>query len=300
MSKVALIIIYNHQYNKNIEVLEKLYGHRFNNIFHLVPFYKGTKKNVISVYENSYYFQGYVSQGLNSFFKEEYVHYFFIGDDLLLNPKINENNYTEYLKLDEYTSFIPGFMSLHKLDFLWTYTKDALGYNLFIDGIEVKSMVPTYEQAILLFEKFNLEIGPLKFEQLFNKPILKYNFKALKGFIGYHYKKSLNKKYDLSYPIVGSYSDIFVVSSNTIKDFCLYSGVFAATNMFVELAIPTAMVLSATKIVTEKDLDLQGKALWSKEDYQILDEYNYNLNTLQKDFPENHLYIHPIKLSKWK
>ncbi|SHN09787.1 hypothetical protein [Polaribacter sp. KT 15] len=300
MSKVALIIIYNHQYNKNIEVLDKLYGDRFSNIFHLVPFYKGTKENVISVYENSYYFQGYVSQGLSSFFKDEYVHYFFIGDDLLLNPKINESNYTENLKLDKDTSFIPGFMSLHKLDFLWPHTKDALNYNLSIDGIEAKSMLPNYEEAILLFKKFNLEIDSLKFEQLFNRPLLRYNFKALKRFIAYHYKKRLNKEYNLSYPIVGSYSDIFVVSSNTIKDFCLYSGVFSATNMFVELAIPTAMVLSAKKIVTEKDLDLQGIALWSMEDYKILDKYNYNLNGLQNDFPEKYLYIHPIKLSKWK
>lgn len=304
MTKVALIIIYNHQYNKNIEVLEKLYGHRFSNIFHLVPFYKGTKKNVISVYENSYYFQGYVSQGLSSFFNEEYVHYFFIGDDLLLNPKINENNYTEYLKLDGYTSFVPGFMSLHKLDFIWSHTNDALKYNLSPYGIEAKSMMPSFEEAILLFKKFNLEVDFLKFEQLYQKPNFEYSIQSLKRLAGYKVKKIKSKlkkeKFKLSYPIVGSYSDIFVVSSNSIKEFCLYTGVFAATNLFVELAVPTALVLCAEKIVTEKDLDLKGKALWSKEDYEILDKFNYNLTSLQNNFPKNHLYIHPIKLSIWQ
>ena len=59
--KVALIIIYNHQYNKNIDVLERIYKDRFHDIYHLVPFYRGDRKNVIPVYESSHYFQGYIS-----------------------------------------------------------------------------------------------------------------------------------------------------------------------------------------------------------------------------------------------
>ena len=78
MSDVALIIIYNHRYDKNISVLEKLYNSRFSDIYHLVPFYDGNKTNVIPVYENSFYFQNYVAQGLKSYFNEKYKHYFFI------------------------------------------------------------------------------------------------------------------------------------------------------------------------------------------------------------------------------
>ena len=47
MNRVALIIIYNHQYNKNIDILERIYNGRFSNIYHLVPFYNGEKQNVI-------------------------------------------------------------------------------------------------------------------------------------------------------------------------------------------------------------------------------------------------------------
>src|SRR6218665_624801 len=107
MSKVALVIIYNHQYNKNIEKLEEVYGNWFSHIFHLVPFYAGDKPNVIAVYESSYYFQGYVAQGLKRFFSPEFDHYLFIGDDLMVNPVINENNYSLHLNLDVKTSFIP-------------------------------------------------------------------------------------------------------------------------------------------------------------------------------------------------
>jgi hypothetical protein len=57
-NEVALIVIYNHQYNKNIDVVETIYTKRFTHIFHLVPFYTSNKPNVISVYENSFYSEG--------------------------------------------------------------------------------------------------------------------------------------------------------------------------------------------------------------------------------------------------
>ena len=57
MEKVALIIIYNHKFDQNIDVLEKLYQGSFSHVYHLVPFYTGKKVNVISIYENSRYFQ---------------------------------------------------------------------------------------------------------------------------------------------------------------------------------------------------------------------------------------------------
>jgi hypothetical protein len=107
------------------------------------------------------------------------------------------------------------------------------------------------------------------------------------------------QKYNLLYPLACSYSDIFVVSSESIKEFCHYCGVFAATRLFVEVGLPTAMVLSAKKIVSEKNLDLQGKALWTKEDYTLLDKYNNNLSNLLNNFPKDFMYLHPVKLSKW-
>jgi hypothetical protein len=304
MSKIALVIIYNHQYNKNIDILEDIYENRFSNIYHLVPFYTGVKSNVISVYDSSYYFQGYVAQGYKSFFKEEFTHYIFIGDDLLLNPLINENNYTEHFMLRDNSCFIPELLSLHNMDFWWNRTKDALHYNVNIKGVEANDQIPTYEVALERFSKFGLEIQPLHFEQIWKVPstikqwgILAYQEKSrITHFIK---NKISNKKYHLSYPLVGGYSDIFVVSSETLKQFCHFSGVFSATRLFVEIAIPTAMVLTAEEIITEKDLKLQGKPLWTVKDFEILEKYNNNLKSLLDDFPSGLLYLHPIKLSKW-
>jgi len=137
MNKVALIIIYNHQYNKNIDVLEQIYKDRFSDIYHLVPFYNGKKTNVIPVYESSYYFQGYISQGFKSYFKEDYEHYFFVADDMILNPIINETNYRENLKLNSNTCFIPEFVNLHECENGWERVGESFFWNINVPGVKV-------------------------------------------------------------------------------------------------------------------------------------------------------------------
>lgn len=309
MNKVALIIIYNHQYNKNIDVLEQIYKDRFSNIYHLVPFYNGEKQNVIPVYENSYYFQGYVAQGLKSYYKEEFTHYFFVADDMVLNPIINERNYSEHLKLDLTSCFIPGFITLHERVVFWSRVREAFLWSINRRGIEAKNQLPSYEEAMKKFEKFGLTIKPLKFNQVHEIPhsvkgwiksLISLNIAKHVCFILLNLLSKIRKKrYSLSYPMVGSYSDIFVISSDTIKQFCHYCGVFATTELFVEVGLPTSLVLSAKEIITERDLKLRGKALWTKKDYQELNKFDNSLNKLFAEFPTDYLYLHPIKLSKW-
>jgi hypothetical protein len=317
MLKVALVIIYNHPYTENIEILENIYGKQFSNIYHLVPFYNGEKSNVIPVYESSYYFHGYIAQGFKFFFKDDFDHYFFIADDLLLNPVINENNYAEHLKLKKNTCFLPGFITLHDRVRFWYRVNDAFSYRINLPGVEASSQLPDYDVALKIFKNFGLEIKPLKFNQIWETPT-SMNALCLKiiqdrlYIIRYMVSKFFKRQYHLPYPLVGGYSDIFVVSSDALKQFCHYCGIFAVTKLFVEVALPTSLVLSAKEIVTEKDLNLQGKALWpdgwgrlngddvpAKGDYKELGKYNFQLRSLLKDFPAHYLYLHPVKLSTW-
>jgi hypothetical protein len=304
MSKVALVIIYNHQFNQNIAVLESIYSQRFSNIYHLVPFYCGNLPNVIAVYESSFYFQGYIAQGFAKYYKKDYQHYLFIADDLLLNPCINEDNYTSFLNLGLKSCFIPGFISLHDCDENWARIPEAANWVMRQSGIEINSQLPSIEQALEKFANFNLQIKPLRFNQVWPLPrSIRGHYHTLRNDWAWWVKYIKNRltisEYNLSFPLVGSYSDIFVASSDTIKMFCHYCGVFAASNLFVELALPTAMVLAGDDIIQEKDLQLSGKALWTKDDYQILQPYYRNLQMLISDFPENFLYLHPVKLSQW-
>jgi len=304
MKKVVLIIIYNHQYNKNIEIVERIYKNKFSNIYHLVPFYRGEKSNVIAVYQSSYYFHGYVSQGLKSFFKKEYSHYFFIADDMILNPMINEDNYREYLHLSDHSCFIPRLSTIDEAQRFWSMNLHAITYNTKSPGVEAEKQLPTYAEANEALKKLNIVNKPLRFEHIWKKPQNRIEWvkkvkKDKRFLIRYLKNKATGKKYNLSYPLVRSYSDIFVISSDAIKPFCHYAGVFSATRLFVELAIPTALVFSAKEIKTEKDIHLKGRALWTKEDLSVLDKYEYKLQYLLDNFPESQLYMHPVKLSKW-
>jgi hypothetical protein len=303
MDKVALIIIFNHQYNKNIDILENIYSTRFSNIYHLVPFYTGEKSNVIPVYESSYFFHGYVAQGFKYFFKEEYTHYFFIADDLLLNPVINEKNYTEYFRLSKITCFLPEIITLHERKDWWPRVVEAFKYNINQEGVEANNLLPEYYVALESFKNFGLEIKPLHFNQIWKQLVTTRDWLRMlirdRFYLIRYFKSWFKNKYNLPYPFIAGYSDIFIVSSDAIKYFCHYCGIFAATKLFVEVGLPTGMVLSAKEIVTEKDLRLQGKPIWTKDDYKLLENYGSNLNMLLSDFPANYLYVHPIKLSRW-
>lgn len=325
-SKVALIFIFNHRFDKNIPVLEKIYKERFSHIYHLVPFYDGSRPNVIPVYDNSFYFQGYLAQGFKHYFAEEYDHYIFIGDDLIINPAINENNYKEYFSLSAEDSFIPEIFDLHnftnqdtlrflplhtingKKKLFWSRVRDVVNYKHGIYGTESRNEMPSYNEAEAIINKHGHHIKPLTYQDVYGPFPISFETDEKRRMAGRYVKniKSYTKKFTLSYPLVASYSDILIVSKSSIKKFCHYCGVFAANELFVEMAIPTALLLSSEKVVTEPEIGMRGDIYWSYMPQEAANydaamrAYQYNLQELFQHFPTNKLYIHPIKLSKWK
>ncbi len=319
--KVALIFVFNHKYDKNIEILENLYRDRFSNIYHLVPFYEGDKQNVIPVYESSQHFQGYLAQGFKKYFKEEYEHYFFIGDDLILNPAINENNYQDYFNLTKDTSYIPEIHTLHNLTnndtlrFLpvksitgkprwhWCKIKELVeNYEHKSNGVENENEIPSYSQAKEMLNKHGYDVEPVTYKDLHGDilPLTSATVKYTSHLTSYF------KKFKLAYPVVGSYSDIVIVPKLSIKKFCHYCGVFATNKLFVEFAIPTALLLASEKVITEKEIGKRGSIYWLYTPQELakynqdMKPFNQSLDELMRKFPSDKLYIHPIKLSKWK
>lgn len=331
-SKVALIFVFNHRFDKNIEKLEEIYKGRFSNIYHLVPFYDGEKENVIAVFENSYHFQGYLTQGFKHYFKEQFLHYLFIADDLILNPDINENNYQQYFKLSAKDSFISEVYSLHNINdnilycnparladgfaklrnkkvekWSWSRVFEAYKYDPKKNGIESAKELPDYKEALALLERHGITVAPLNYADVFGGPKKPDSLKMVGKNISYLWGHELmRKKYHLKYPLAGSYSDIVIVSNECIKKFIHYCGVFAAMELFVELAIPTALLFATENVVTEPIINKKGLVFWpySKKRKQLYEEemqkYDYKIENLLTMFPKDKLYIHPIKLSKWK
>lgn len=294
MNKVALLIIYNHRYDQNIPRLEKLYGGRFSNLFHIVPFYDGNQENVIPVYESSYYFSGYISQTYAYLKNKGFTHFFIVADDMVINPSLNEANLWQGIGIDMDDCYIDGLIFLQELKIFWSHLFEAMDYFVDKQGVEVSDILPSRQEAERCFDRYGLPHGSIP-KKLFGEWLLQQKEWKMKKKIWRYIKKR-----HLDYPLVGGYSDICLVTADAMDKFALYCGAFAATDLFVELALPTSMVLSAKRIKFNKDIKLESGAMWSDKDMQFLQEYNFSLAKLIDQFPANKLYLHPIKLSKWK
>jgi hypothetical protein len=327
MSKVALIIVFNHKYNKNIEPLRQMYKERFSNIHFLIPFYEGVDRDVTPVYESSFYFEGYIAQGFKNFQNKDVEHYLFVADDMVLNPAINEDTYQVFFGINNNESFIPEIFSLHNLtndDTLlfehhqtlkrkekkrfWWRTKSFYEYSPKREGTEGISEIPSYEEAKNILAQHGYLVKPLTYWDIWGSydPTLVTHSKPKKIWQFIKNIKKVFKLYPLSYPLVASYSDILIVDKSSIQKFVQYCGVFAATELFVEVAIPTALLLAAKKVKTEPAIGKRGMLYWNYLPEQInkynsdMKSYNYELSKLLVNFPSDKLYMHPIKLSKWK
>ena len=265
-SKICLVIIFNHRYDQNIDILEKIYKGRFEAIYYLVPFYDGKRENVIPVYESSFQFQGYVAQGWREFYNEVYSHYLFIGDDLLLNPSINQENFFEYFKMKAESSYCSDCVPLGKIKG-WRYVGRM--YNAYSSFSRYTGT--NYQEEILnskrAFQKA-YECGYLEedfyltHDQLFHCNLSK---REILHFILNHPKHTIKllKGIPLPYPIFGGYSDIFLLHRQDIRVVAKMFGVFAAIRLFVEMAIPTAMRLQC------KELQVGGsksKVIWDQKE----------------------------------
>lgn len=307
MSKVCLVIIFNHKYNKNIPLLQKIYGDKFQNVYYIVPFYSETvegvkKENIIQVYETSYCFQGYIAQAYEKIRRDCYSHYIFIADDQILNPKLNEGNIIREMGLSLNESYIKEIIPYDEIRKGSLVDKSNKLYNIISAfsvnvGVSFISEIPSYNDAVKKCESFGLRV-PIK---------LPLSFFLNSGYISFKHLPltlvtlGVNKGRKLRYPLFKAYSDMIIINADSMSEFCRLSGVFAAMNIFVETAIPLAMVLACENIKQEKDLNnYKGIEYWNEDIHNFEIKYNYDLKKLFSDFGTDILYYHPVKLSRWK
>ena len=289
-TKTALLVIYNHRFDRNIGRVREVYTGRFSYVYHIMPFYDGNEPDVIPVYDSSYCFSGYIAQAYAHLRNKGFTHFFTVADDMILNPTINENSIWDVLGVRYHDCYIDEIVCFqqHEKKRWWRRIIDALDYTPNQLGVELKGILPDKEEAQRRFEKHGLPYSPIPRKELLRNP-------RKKDFI-----KMLTRSCELQYPIVRAYSDILLLPAEIMPKFANYCGAFSATRLFVELAVPTAMVLAADSIKTSEDVKLRPGAMWTEEDLKIIVPYNKDLKKLLSDFPSNKLYLHPIKLSQWK
>lgn len=291
MEKIALLIIYNHRYDKNIPILDKIYEGRFSYVYHVVPFYDGDRENVIAVYESSYYFQNYIAQAYQHIKNMGFTHYFVVADDMIINPGLNETNLFEQLEISTTDCYIPRIKSFSQMKNFWRWTTDALTYKVEQRGVEVKNVLPSKADAQRLFDQHHVSTDSVPFCSMFTTNFAEF------------YKRVVRKMpfcLRLNYPLAAGYADIFLLTQAEMPKFCQYCGAFAATRLFVEIAVPTAMILTAGTIKQDGDVKLKRGDVWREGVDKLKQRYNCDLDNLIENYPKDTLYIHPVKLSQWK
>jgi hypothetical protein len=111
-------------------------------------------------------------------------------------------------------------------------------------------------------------------------------------------KLRLRKTHELPFPMAVGISDVFAVRRDAMLEVCRLLGVFAAADIFVEVAIPTTLLVSANTVATCGSL--QSSYYWTfavpGTDFfrsaQSVDE-------LAGQYPDDALFIHPVKLSRF-
>jgi hypothetical protein len=299
--QLGLVLVHNHRHEANIARLDSLLGGRFSSIQHLVPFYHGTAPNVIRVNDSSQRFQGFFAQGYERFVIDECTHYAFCADDLFLNPRLNEANLAPELNLDKSSGFIKYLQPITQAPFVWPHAAAALSALASNSGANWRNELPDENEAAALLARHGLKVGALSFRQ-FRRGIRPKQIVQLLNYVIIRFAgnaRTLKAIMHPPYPLIAGYSDFVVVPALALEKFCHYCGVFAATNVFVELATPTALALSCERVVCEKDTKWRGVELWGDEIESFGKSRDYSIDTLFRKFGMDELYVHPVKLSKW-
>ena len=290
-------------------------GGRFSHIRYVVPFYDGERDDVIAVYARSIFFESYIAQAYNVLKKENFDYYYVVADDMIINPAINERNLLDFFELEEGESWIPHLRTIKQQKYFWIGTLAAFTYRAKQKYVEAQGELPSMEEALARFERQGL-VNPMEMtrKDVFKEMTLKTTHMADKARLALRLITKLRhpfrKSANLAYPLAASYSDTLLVSGDTMERFAHYCGVFGASSLFVEVAIPTALVLaSEKKIKTEKDISKRGRSYWSSADNVFCEDPSYvwgqlekeyaNLDDMMARFPKDAIYLHPVKLSKW-
>lgn len=297
---IGLVIVFNHAYEANLPRLDALYAGRFSSVRHLMPFYRGSRPDVSPVFHSSYNFQGFFAEAFRSVVAPGCDHYLFIGDDLILQPDVNETTLPGLLGLDAATGYIKTLTPIGKTGHDWTHAlaaTRALKKNGFV---EFDAQLPSRDTAMEHLRRAGRTAFDLPARELL--PRLFHSWRRDRKtvflenllFALRHHRRGPSRL-----PLFASYSDLVSVPAAAMSTFCSICGVLAAVGMFVEVAIPTALALSCPRVRTEADISRRGREIWDAgECNALLAAHGFRLQPLLDAMSSDLLYIHPVKLSR--
>lgn len=319
--KICLVIVFNHRFDQNLPLLRAYYSSKFSHIRFLIPFADDLAQkaeDVISVHYSSYLFQGFFGEARQPLAELNCDAYLIVGDDLIVNESLNEKNIHQRMCLSSGHAYIKNLVSLY--DSPISLSRNRSTYRAFFpDGFHWENDMPTAAEAFERSNRYGISHRPLgirNFPPFWTRPGVVSLATALAWLMVRDHSRRLFawQCKEVMYPAFYSYSDFLIVPGAEWDQFARYCEVTAAMQMFVEAAIPLAMVLACEKVDTEfeygekhdsisprRRLPMKGVEVPWGGAYRVKFEESYSkdFDRLVDSFESDILYYHPVKLSRW-
>ena len=312
----SAVFLFNHRFERNLDKLDALYADRFPRRTYLMPFARSERADVCAVHETSWHFSGHVAQGAASFIDDTATHYVFISDDLILNPRFNADNIIRELGLPSGAGYIKSLAPLDANRYAWHRALPAtIALKRNGAGFDWRAELPPEDDARAKFAAMGLADHVPSIQSVAQARHILGTVLPAAGYLTAPWMAKLRGK-PSDYPLLMGYADFFVVPASAIRQFAHLCGVFAALDIFAEVAVPTALALACDTVITEMmpgarfaeadaprraDFPWQGTEFWDPaETPAFAARYGNEWQRLMKEFPEQWLYVHPVKLSQWR
>ena len=302
--KVCLLILFNHRYDGNLPKLDWIYRPRYEHVRYLVPFYRGDRPDVIPVYYSSFQFQGYFREAWQRLRGEGFTHFVICADDMILNPRLTGENILRELKMDPEMGYIRQLQSLGNERLAWSGMPSALVAVEGKNGVNWERELPSFESARANLAAKGYPMFRLGWHNLREGIRAKGFFQTL-----FYLTLRLQRRrvpatdlLGLPYPLLNGNSDLLIIPADHMEKFTTYCAVFAAMGVFVEVAAPTALVLSCPRVVCLEHTGWQIRDDWGGRDdvwEAFCKGFDYRLDRFLAEFEPRTMCIHPIKLSQW-
>lgn len=143
-TNINLIVIFNHNYARNIPRLDAIYSGRFTSATYILPNVAPDSPRCLSFPVGSYSYHTLIFHGIDNLLKrgavDENAWYFFTQDDVYLNKNFSQNNVSRFFTpTKEYSSFYYDNPLTRK----WSYSSDWSWSTRVLNSLE-KQRHPTY------------------------------------------------------------------------------------------------------------------------------------------------------------
>jgi hypothetical protein len=128
--RVHLLIIYNHNYSRNIPVLDNIYASRFSSVHHVLPNICPDHERCMSIPAGSYQYHYLIDHALgnlrlkrfSSLQHEEWV--LVMQDDVMLHPDFSQNSFiNDVASKDSISAYYHDFSDVHNPGDSWCWNE---------------------------------------------------------------------------------------------------------------------------------------------------------------------------------